>query len=489
MSKVYLIGAGPGDEELITVKAVRVLKKCTAVLYDRLASTSILKYLNEDCEIYYCGKEPGCHYKTQEEINDMLVSLAKSGHIIGRIKGGDPYVFGRGGEEALRLLEEKIEFETIPGITSPISVLNYSGIPITHRGFSQSFHIFTGKSAESLNINWEAVAKLTGTLVFLMGLESLEKIAQKLMDNGFDMNTPCAVVMRGSTSKQKSVIGKLESIASDVKNAGLKSPCIIAMGKVVELNEYLNWYEKKPLFGLNVCVTRSKEQAGDLSEKLLELGAEVTEINSIKIKNTSENLQPYLNILPEYKYIVLTSVNGVKIFFEYLKKAQFDIRKLNAKFAAIGSATENAIRDKGIIPEITCGEFVAEDLFKSLSKEIKTGDKILIPRSKNARAYLVEALKEKGCIIDEAYSYEVIKGDVKNIETFKNCNVVTFTSPSTVRNLVDMVGVEHIKGKQCIAIGPITKNEMDKFNIDAIVAEEYTTDGIIEKLKVVKENV
>lgn len=488
MSKVYLIGAGPGDEELITVKAVKVLRKCTVVLYDRLANASILKYLKEDCVIYYCGKEPGCHYKTQDEINNMLVSLAKEGHIVGRIKGGDPYVFGRGGEEALRLLEKGIEFETIPGITSPIAVLNYSGIPITHRGLSQSFHVFTGKSAESLNINWEVTAKLTGTLVFLMGLEGLESIAQNLMNNGYDENTPCAVVMRGSTSRQRSVVSKLKYINKEVRKAGLQSPCIIAMGKVVELNKYLNWYEKKPLFGLNVCVTRSKEQAGALTEKLLEFGAEVTEISSIKIKNTYENLKPYINSLPEYKYIVLTSVNGVNIFFDYLKEIQFDIRNLGAKFAAIGSATEKAIINRGIIPAVTCEEFVAEDLFKNLNKEIKPMDKILIPRSKNARAYLAEALKEKGCLIDEVYSYEVIKGDMKNIEAFKNCNVVSFTSPSTVRNLVDMLGVEVIREKLCIAIGPITKKEMDKFNIEAIVAEEYTTDGIIERLKLLKSS-
>jgi uroporphyrinogen III methyltransferase/synthase len=483
MSKVYLIGAGPGDEELITLKAIRILKKCTAILYDRLASPSILKYLSDNCDIYYCGKEPGCHYKTQDEINEMLVSLAKAGHTVGRIKGGDPYVFGRGGEEALSLLKENIEFETIPGITSPIAVLNYAGIPITHRGVSQGFHVFTGKSAESLNVNWEAVAKLKETLVFLMGLESLKSISEKLIDHGYDKSTPCAVVMKGSTSKQRSIIGRLEEIYIKVKEAGLKSPCIIVIGKVVELNNYLNWYENKPLFGLNICVTRSKEQAGALSEKLLELGAEVTEINSIKINNTCENLKSYTNNLPEYDYIVLTSVNGVNIFFDYLKNIEFDIRKLKARFAAIGSATERAIRNRGIVPEITCQEFVAEDLFKRLSKEVKPQDKILIPRSRNARGYLAEALREKGCRIDEVQSYEVIRGDMKNIGAFKNCNVVSFTSPSTVKNLVDMVGVELIKEKLCVAIGPITKKELDKFNIEAMVAEEYTTDGIIERLK------
>lgn len=488
MGKVYLIGAGPGDEELITLKAIRKLKKCTAVLYDRLASPSILKYINDDCKIFYCGKEPGCHYKTQEEINDMIVALAKEGHIVGRIKGGDPYVFGRGGEEALRLVKENIEFETIPGITSPIAVLNYSGIPITHRGLAQSFHVFTGKSAEKLTIDWEVTAKLQGTLVFLMGLENLETIVSNLINNGMSSETPCAVIMMGSTAKQKTVINTLSNIVSEVKAAALKSPCIIAVGKVVELNQYLNWYEKKPLFGLNVCVTRTKEQAGELSEKLIEAGAEVTEINSIKVKNTSENLESYINKLSQYDYIVLTSVNGVNILFDYLIENKFDIRNIKAKFAVIGSATEKALLQRGIAAYVTCDEFVAEDLFKKLSSEVSKDDKVFIPRSKNSRPYLAEALRELGCLVDEAYTYEIIKGDARNLEAFKNCNVVTFTSPSTVRNLVEIVGLEAIKNKTCIAIGPITKNELEKYNIACITADEYTTDGIVSKLMKIRKS-
>jgi uroporphyrinogen III methyltransferase/synthase len=489
MGKVYLIGAGPGDEELFTLKAIRVLKKCTAVLYDRLASESILKYLKEDCCIYYCGKEPGSHYKTQEEINEMLVTLAKQGHIVGRIKGGDPYVFGRGGEEALRLLEEGIEFETLPGITSPISVLNYAGIPITQRGMSQSFHIFTGMSSTKIDIDWEAAARLKGTLVFMMGLENLESIASSLMKNGLSKNTPSAVIMRGTTAKQKTVVSTVENITAEVKAAGLKSPCIIVMGKVVELGKSLNWYEKKPLFGLNVCVTRTKEQAAELGEKLLDLGAQVTEINSISVKNTAENLEAYIDKLPDYNYIIMTSVNAVNTFFDYLREASFDIRRLKGKFAVVGSATEKALRERGIMADIICDEFLPEDLVRKLSDEVKVTDTILIPRSKNSRAYLVEALSERGCSVDEVHSYEVVKGSIKNAGAFENCNAVTFTSPSTVRNMIDIFGTEALKEKLCIAIGPITEKELIKNHIDCIVAEEYTTDGIIKKLMEVKADV
>ena len=216
MNKVYIIGTGPGDEELLTVKAVNKLKECTAVLYDRLVSNNILNYLSDSCEIYYCGKEPGAHYKTQEEINEMLVKLAKEGHVVGRVKGGDPYVFGRGGEEVLALKEENIPFEVIPGVTSPIAVLNYAGIPITHRGIAQSFHVVTGMSAKHIKSNFKALAMEEGTLVFMMGLSNLENIVHELVLNGKDISTPCGVVMRGTSSKQKKVVGTLENICKKV---------------------------------------------------------------------------------------------------------------------------------------------------------------------------------------------------------------------------------------------------------------------------------
>ena len=214
MSKAYIIGTGPGDEELLTLKAIKALGECTAVLYDRLVSNNVLNYLSEDCEVYYCGKEPGAHYKTQDEINEMIVKLANEGHLVGRVKGGDPYVFGRGGEEVLALEKEGIDFEVIPGVTSPIAVLNYAGIPITHRGIAQSFHIVTGMTAVEEKINFEALANETGTLVFMMGLSNLEKIVENLTKYGKNINTPAAVVMRGTSSKQKKVVGTLDNIVA-----------------------------------------------------------------------------------------------------------------------------------------------------------------------------------------------------------------------------------------------------------------------------------
>ncbi|NFB31097.1 uroporphyrinogen-III C-methyltransferase [Clostridium botulinum] len=482
MSKVYLIGAGPGDEELITLKAIRALKKCTAVMYDRLANGELLKYLAPSCEIYYCGKEPGCHYKSQDEINKMLVKLAKEGHIVGRIKGGDPYVFGRGGEEALDLLEENIEFEVIPGVTSPVSVLNYAGIPITHRGISRGFHIFTAMTKDKLDIDWKSVVNIGGTLVFLMGLGRLELITKGLIENGMDKESKIAVVMKGTTSKQKKVIGNLENIVEKVKEAKLESPVIIVVGEVVSFSDKLNWYEKKPLFGRNICITRTKEQAKELKVQLLDLGAEVTEINSIEIKNTEESLKSYLSKLKEYDYIALTSVNAVKIFFDYLIKENIDIRNINAKFAAIGPATSEAIKMRGIMPSIKSKHFVAESLFEEMKRHIQRGDKILVPRSKDARPFLVDALKEEGCIVDEVHIYETLCGKCTHTERFENTDTVLFTSPSTVKNMISMVGIDSIKEKNIIAIGPITAAELDKNNIECSSCDEYSINGIIDKL-------
>ena len=364
MNKVYIIGTGPGDEELLTIKAVNKLKECTAVLYDRLVSNNILNYLSDSCEIYYCGKEPGAHYKTQEEINEMLVKLAKKGHIVGRVKGGDPYVFGRGGEEVLALKEENIPFEVIPGVTSPIAVLNYAGIPITHRGIAQSFHVVTGMSAKHIKSNFKALAMEEGTLVFMMGLSNLENIVHELVLNGKDISTPCGVVMRGTSSKQKKVVGTLENICEKVEEAKLQSPCIIVIGEVVNLNEDLAWYEHKPLFGKNICVTRSQKQAATLKQKLRDMGAEVTALSAIEIESTASNLDIYMDDLENYDHIVFTSVNSVDIFFDYLIEKKYDIRKLQAKVSAIGKATWQALERRGIICFVKAREFIGAGLIK-----------------------------------------------------------------------------------------------------------------------------
>ncbi|GFP74942.1 uroporphyrinogen-III C-methyltransferase [Clostridium fungisolvens] len=482
MSKAYIIGAGPGDEGLLTLKAVKVMKECTAVLYDRLIGNNVLSHLSDSCEVYFCGKEPGCHYKTQDEINAMLVELAKKGHTVGRIKGGDPYVFGRGGEEVLALEAENIPFEVIPGVTSAVAVMSYAGIPITHRGLSQGFHVLTGMSAATLNIQWEVLTKSQNTLVFLMGLENLGDIVRNLIENGKPKDTPCGVIMRGTTAKQKKVIGTLENIQELVKANNLKSPSIIVVGKVVTLSDKLNWFERLPLFGANVCVTRTKKQAQSMKEKLRSLGAEVTEIPAIKIVSTSENLNQYKDNISSFEYIILTSVNGVNIFFDYLRDNSMDIREIKAEFAVIGKATLNALKERGIIANIMADEFVAEGLVKELKNYKLKDKKILMPISKNSRNVVEEFLREQGAIVERVHTYETQKAEFKNIAAFDNVNTIIFTSPSTVNNLVDMVGIDKVKEKLCIAIGPITYKALEEKEIKAVLSEAHSEDGAIEKL-------
>jgi uroporphyrinogen III methyltransferase / synthase len=482
MNKVYIIGTGPGDEELLTLKAVEILKNCTAVLYDRLVSNNILNYLKEDCEIYYCGKEPGCHYKTQEEINKTLIKLAKEGHTVGRIKGGDPYVFGRGGEEVLSLGEENIEFEVVPGVTSPISVLNYAGIPITQREMAQSFHIVTGMTAGTLNINWEAISKEKGTLVFMMGLNNLKGIIESLVSNGKDKNTKVAVIMRGTSSKQKKVVGTLQDIEQKVVEAKLQSPCIIVMGDVVELNDKLNWYEKKPLFGLNICVTRSREQSSNLKKKLRNLGAEVTEINSIKIQETKENLNSIKDKLSEYNHIILTSVNGVNMFFDYLVENKIDVRSIKAKFSVIGKATKKALEERGIQAFIMGREFVGEGLFNELSPHLVNGESVLIPCSSGSREYLREAIEKLGLYVDRVHTYNTLCGDIKNKRVFEEVDFILYTSPSTVNNMINMLSVDGIKDKFNIAIGPQTYKILESNGIKSHMCKKHSEDGFLNEI-------
>jgi uroporphyrinogen III methyltransferase / synthase len=480
---VYLIGAGPGDEELLTLKAQRALQRCTAVLYDRLVNPAILRHAPEDCELHYCGKRPGRHSKTQEEITDLLVTLARAGHVVGRLKGGDPYVFGRGGEEALRLADEGLPFEVIPGIPSPVAVLNYAGVPITHRGLAQSFHVFTGTSADSLDINWSAAAASQGTLVFLMGLGNIAMITERLMHAGKPAETPCAVIMRGATAGQRKICGTLATIADRADAAGLQPPSIIVVGAVAQFADTLNWFERKPLHGRNICITRSKEQAQELRERLLDLGAQVTELNTIRIAPSPENLREYLPTLADYQYLVFTSVNGVNVFFDYLQAQHYDIRQIKAAVASIGPATTAALNVRGIAPAVAAREFVAESLVEALRPVLTPGARVLVARSKQARPYLVDELRRAGCLVDEVHVYDVEPGQVRGYSGLDGVDWVVFTSPTTVRNLIELVGLEAVRAVRALAIGPITRRELAARGLEASVCEEYSVDGILRKLQ------
>lgn len=483
MGKVFLIGVGPGDEDLITVKAIKAIKTCDILLYDRLVNKELIKYAKKDCKIYYCGKSSNNHCMKQEDINKMLINFAKEGYTVGRVKGGDPYVFGRGGEEALVCFKEGVKFEVIPGITSAISVLNYAGIPITYREVSQSFHIFTAMTASELSIDWNTVSKLKGTLVFMMGLSNMSWIVDGLLNSGMPKETPSSVIMRGTTSKQKSVFGDLGNILKRVEESNLKSPCIIAFGETVNFYDKLDWYTRKPLFGINVCITRQKEQSYEIKDRLLSLGAEVTEVNSIRTEKIKNDISSYLKKIGEYDHIVFSSVNAIDYFFEEIIDNDIDIRNIKAKFSVIGRKTANYLRKWAIVPEVIAKEFTLEGLYYSMKEHILEGEKVLIPKSKNGRDYLVNKLEEDGLEVDYFSLYRTIYSNRKEYYNLTEVDIVIYTSPSTVKSMVEMFGVDEIRKKLALSIGPITSKELSLQGIDYIQSEEYNTDGILKKIE------
>jgi len=491
--KVYFVGAGPGDEGLITVKGLNCIRIADVIIHDNLINDKLLSYASETAEKIYVGKKADRHTFPQEEINKIITEKANENKTVVRLKGGDPFVFGRGGEEALACKNEDIFFEIIPGISSSVAALAYAGIPITHRGISSSFHVITGHedpTKQQEDINYEVLAKLKGTLVFLMGLNNLSKICNELLKYGKSSDTPAAVISRGTSPEQKVVTGILATI--EQLAGGLISPAIIVVGDVVNLREKLNWFEEKPLFGRKILVTRSREQASVLSQKLEELGAKAVEFPIIKIVPNIDEKQ--INILYEsvdkYDWIIFTSVNGVNIFFDKFKTSKKDIRSIgNAKICAIGEATKQALENLYLTVNFTPEEYVAEALTEGLKDKIKSGDKVLIQRAESARELLPETLKEFGAVVAVFPLYNTIipeTNDTNLNEILKDIDTITFASSSTVTNFVQILGKENLnllENKEIICIGPITAETARNIGIKSLkTAKEYTIDGMIKIL-------
>lgn len=490
--KVYLVGAGPGDYKLMTLKGLNALRKADIVIYDRLANETLLKETKETCELIYVGKKSSEHTMKQEDISELLAEKAEEGKIVVRLKGGDPYVFGRGGEEGELLYERGIDFEVIPGITSAIGGLCYAGIPITHRDHASSFHVITGHLKEDgEELNWKALASLRGTLVFLMGMSNLENIVNRLMDNGKPKDTPVAIINWATRSNQKVAIGNLENIYEVVQKEGIKPPSLIAIGDVVTLRKKLNYFEKKPLFGKNIVVTRARSQSSSLVEEINELGGNPIEFPTIKTREIPENieLQDAIEDIEKYNYIIFTSKNGVEIFFDKLFKLGFDSRRLRGtKIVAIGPATNKALEKWGIKSDIIPKTYVGESIYEELKTIVKSEDNVLIPRSKEARSYLVDSLSPL-CNVNEVHTYETLLGDGNRDEILKylendKIDYITFTSSSTVRNFVEILGKENIDKlikTRVISIGPITSKTIQEFGLDIYKeANSYTIEGILK---------
>lgn len=500
--KVYLIGAGPGDYRLLTLKACDCLRMADTVVYDRLADARILQYAPKDAEYIYVGKASSKHTMTQDKICQLLVDLAKEGKTVVRLKGGDPFVFGRGGEEALLLQENDLPFEIVPGVTSAISVPAYAGIPVTHRGIAASFAVVTGHedpTKENSDINWQQLATATDTVVFLMGVANLPKITARLMENGRSGDTPVAIIRWGTKAKQQVWTSTVAEAAEMAKREAIKPPCIFLVGEVVKLREKLAWFDNldmKPLFGKRILVTRSREQASKLTEGLELLGADCIEAPAISIappKDDYAALDESIRALDSFNWLIFTSANGVAHFFARLENADLDSRSLAGKrICAIGSATADTLWAYGIRADVVPSEYRAEGIIEALDGKISTGDRVLLPRAAEARNVLPDTLEAKGIEVAVAPAYETVAGDADSDEIEEllengKLDIVTFTSSSTVTNLLKILGADAarlLKDVKIAAIGPITADTCVKNGLTVTVqAKEYTINGLIEAIK------
>ncbi len=495
--KVYLIGAGPGDPGLLGLKAKECLETADAVVYDRLADPRIIEFCRKDAEMVYVGKASANHTMRQPDINKLLVKLAAEGKTVARLKGGDPFVFGRGGEEAIELLEAGLPFEFVPGVTSAIAVAEYAGIPVTHRHVATSFAVITGHEDPTKGestINWKGLATAVDTLVFLMGVENIERISSQLIANGRSADCPAAVIRWGTRPEQRTLITTVGQAAADVKATGMKPPAIFLVGEVVKLREQLQWFDNKPLFGKTVVVTRARAQASALTKKLEAQGARVLEVPAIKIVPPADfaPLDKAISEIDTYKWLILTSVNGVEYFFDRLLKSGKDSRALcGVKIAAIGSATAEALKGYGITADLIPSAYKAEELADALAADTKAGDKLLLARAKIARNVLPERLRALGAQVDVVTAYETV-ADCQNKEELLEAlesgeaSLVTFTSSSTVTNLLDILGdKKDLLNKVALAaIGPVTAETLEKHGLKpAVSAAEYTIDGLMTAIE------
>lgn len=497
--KVYLIGAGPGDPGLITLRGIRCLHEADVVVYDHLANPRLLSYAKPGAELIYAGKKGGeTDTTSQEEIGRLLVEKALAGKVVARLKGGDPFIFGRGGEEGLELFQAGIPFEVVPGVTSAVAVPAYAGIPLTHRDFSSTVAFLTGHediSKDKSRIAWEHVATGVGTLVFLMGIGNLPHIVEKLVRHGRPVDTPAAVIQWGTKPEQQTVAGTLETIVALVEARGLGPPAILVVGEVVRLRERLAWFERRPLFGKRILVTRAREQAGGFAELLEAQGAEVLEFPLIAFAppGTWRPLDQAVGQLETYRWVIFTSANGVDAFFLRLRALRQDSRRLgSARICAIGPATAEALERHSIVPDVVPTEFRAEGIIEAFGQHDLQGAGILLPRAEVARDVLPRELEKRGATVDVVPVYRTVKAGpdgsvLKQLLLERKLDLLTFTSSSTVTAFVELLEKEDLKGLmegvRVACIGPITAETAERFGLAAdIVPEKYTIPALAEAI-------
>jgi uroporphyrinogen III methyltransferase/synthase len=501
--KVYIVGAGPGDIGLLTVKGLKCLQKADVVVYDFHLNAQVLNYINHDAEFIYAGKRGGLHTMTQEEINKALVEKAQEGKTVCRLKGGDPFVFGRGGEEAAALSKESIEFEVVPGVSSAIAAPAYAGIPLTHRNFSSSLAIVPGyedATKQESSIDWAKLATGVGTIVFLMTVKNLPSVCERLIQHGRSPETQVAVIRWGTRPDQTTLVSSLKNISQLVKERDIKPPAVMVVGDVVKLRNNLRWYEKKPLFGQRVLVTREHAVGFD---RLEELGAEIIEFPVIKIVPPVDwrELDSAIREIESYTWLILTSTNGVRFFFQRLLECNKDIRDLKGlRICTIGTKTASEIKRFGIKVDLVPDEFNAEGLVKAFMKfgDLKglDGMKFLLPRAEIAREIFPEKVRELGGEINVVPAYRAVKPDVhgKRLKRFLKegkITIATFTSAATFNNFVSILeeDVHALLTDVAIAvIGPVTAKAVKKkgLTVDILPGEatiEAMANEIIEWVK------
>ncbi len=496
-SIVYLVGAGPGDPRLITIKGMDCIKKADVIIYDYLVNVDLLKNAKPGVELIYVGKQGGAHTMEQDDINQLLVKKAQEDKIVTRLKGGDPYVFGRGGEEVLVLRENHVPFEVVPGITAAIATPNYAGIPVTHRDCTSTFGLITGHedpTKDESSIDWSKISTGIGTLAFYMGIKNLPYITEQLIKHGRSKDTPVAVIRWGTTSRQKTVTGTLSTIVQKAKD--IKPPAITIVGEVVNLRDQLNWFETKPLFGKTIVVTRSREQASEFADQLYEHGAQVIEFPTIDIVKP-DSIQPLddaIKNIHTFNWLVFTSINGVDAFFQRLFELGKDVRELKGlKVCAIGPATEGGIEKYHIKVDCRPPKFVAESVVEELKKvtAIK-GENFLLPRADIARSFLPEELQKLGGKVTDLVAYKTVMAQPRDIDLAEKIksgeiHIVTFTSSSTVRNFIQLVGEKNIPSfnghVKFASIGPITTQTAEEMGLRIdIKAREYTIPGLVDAI-------
>jgi uroporphyrinogen III methyltransferase / synthase len=492
IGKCILAGAGPGDIGLVTLRTKEAVEQADVIVYDYLSNPEILGWSRADAEIIYAGKQASAHTLSQTEINELILQRAKEGKLVVRLKGGDPFVFGRGAEEAEILTQAGIPFEIVPGISSAIAVPAYAGIPVTHRDVNSSFTVFTGHedpAKDGSAIDYAALVQSHGTLVMLMGATRISKVVGELRANGASPSMPVALVRWGTTGRQQTVVGQLQNIEEVALD--IEPPIVAVFGDVVTYRQRLKWFEDRPLFGRRIVVTRTRHQAGALSARLRSLGADVTELPTIRIV-PPENLMEFGELVRDsfqYDWVVFTSPNGVNAFFDLFFKLYDDARSLgNARIAAIGPGTTKRVKDFHFAVDLQPEEAVAERLVEAFqSHESVENLKFLLVRAANARDVLPKRLTQMGAIVDEAIAYRTVPetNDITGAKkhfTDEGADLITFTSSSTVENFVAMK-LPWPKGIKTASIGPITSATMQEAGLKVDVeATQHDIDGLVDAI-------